>query len=761
MSTGSWRALKYTLLLEPAVPDRYARSDLVRSHAAGWFSAMDSKWQFYNLRTIARFYYIYYFRRAPVFVAGTWVGSRLVWALEDAVGEDRMMRAKKPIMVASGFAALYFVYGRGTIAVYARTPILAFVGAFSFITLANALYMGRKGVDAVWNPAGLKLPPAAVAFLSGDPFNGGLIWGPVKYVTLSTLNTTGLMVYGFANLIGDLLGKAKEALDPKPKDRNGGGGGGGSPGDAANSQYLAKVNNSISVLEEAALQEQGFVFDQESQAKDAFLETRKEKAKLLSQFENSAWNPLRYMSAFQDRLSQNGVEFIKNLFGDRVDTVISPFFIPKPTNEVIFGNLNEGIIQSTSSEYVEAVRRQLEANAAAEKPTILGIDSKAGFFSKELIVEAMEVGELFVLDPVGVLLAPATRMAYTLLNWKPLRSQYAFDDQRNAKQPYSSSPAPSLAAASSSPYAYSSPAVPSFEDDLPIPYDLPPLLPPEVAQRQAERILAERASHFSFERNSAKLNSIVNDQVPVALMKAGQKVAKGTTEAGGLATEVASVAFDAVKDYASEHFVIDPTSTTSETSTPPIRNVTAREMFFLQHQRDDMAELASSRYIPDDELFRIIKESADTRAALPSGMTAEQRLMNFVESVGGRDFDEPSDRVAALKMPLYRRRFRFRRTIPILGDRPTTYIKELVETVQDELEVRQRYVTRLPGIFGKLRGEYEAQIAAAAAAAAQPKAVWETVVSENPEAIDRLNRLLVNPTKQWFKEFVGRWNKDK
>lgn len=674
----------------------------------------------YPYKSHLSWFYTYYLKRLPVFVAGTYIGSKLVWAIEDVTGEDAMVKVRNPMMVASGFAALWLVYFRGKVVSFVRTPVTAALVAFSMVWLIDGYYLSRRGFDTLWNPFYLSLPRPVVSALTSDPFAEGLVVGPITYAATGFLNAVMLSVHTVFSSIPKSIRSALPSRDPE------------SPTGNSNDDAIARIDKNIQLLEERALVDAGVLSVEDTSFGSYGLQMLHERQEDLENYDNSIFNPLRYLPSFQERLSQSNLDFVQRLFRSGLPTALTPTFIPRPTNEIIFGNLNEGISQSMDAEYIEQIRLQLKDNALSEHPRPLGLAATPNFIRRQVIDG--KYGAPIFIDPVGTVLSPVTSFLSTLSSWwLALGTNYAFDDRSaTLRQPTAAQRSQfedSEFTASTNPDQSN-----KIEDDslTAIPYDLPPIIPVEVRERQKQRSLEERRLEREHAAQIATGKSLVTEEAPRILKEAGKLAVAGA----GILTQEATQ-------------ILSPSSS----SNPPA--ISIREQFYIQADRRALADLASSRWLPDDEFYDIIKSSVDTssQALLPEGITAEQRLSNFVQSVGGQDFEEPTYDTANSKLPFYRAR-RLRRTevTPIAGERLREKTIELATSIKREYEVRRNLLSTT---FSRARAQSQAQ---AEQRMKEYKIQQEASEKARQEAIERLKTKL-KPLQQWFSDFSDRWTK--
>lgn len=702
------RIAKYTLLMDPPVPYRYSRFDMdVRPKSRKPFF----HWRFTQCLMWS---YKYFFLRAPVFIAGTWLGSKLVWAIEEARGEDSMLSTKKPIMWASGFAALFVKYHRNEVIRFIRAPLYTFGTIFTVIWFADNFVLNKRGLDAFWNPLHLRLPGPVVALLNGDPFNGELVIGPLKYAAASAVNAAAVTGYSLSRGISNTA----DAVSNRPT--------GGSS--ALSSDRRDRMDREIASLEEQALVEQGYLTERNAQTDKDFQKLMHANSELRDEFERSAWNVFHWFSSNGDRLSQNNAELVTELFSDRRADVISPTGIAKPSTDAVFGNLSTGIHQSMDAAYVDSVRAQLQENARSSRPKPLGVAAETGFFATEL-VGSRQLLEHAIVDPVGWLMSPLVKLVgkisfNALPSWTPIRGFLAFDDRTDEPSPTYTS--------LNSPRRPGTQAIFEGENDLPGPYDLPPIVPPEAAARQAERIQGVRPYGRS-----------PTDQVRMSAVELENTALK----AGVAIANVATLAQDAVASIVSS----DSSSSSSTTSMRQYANMVAAG-------REEMADTLSMRSSSETDYWEVLRSSVrESAQAAVEGISAEERLKNFVDNIGGRDFEEPTEGVRANKLPfsLSSRSRNLRYMVPITGERTRTYWQNTQALAKEAFETRRDFIAAAvsdnpPAGLADLRQEYEAEIAYRRAQSEMQRS----------RAAERLETRYLAPARKWFADFSKRWTSD-
>lgn len=691
---------KYTLLMDPPVPDRYARYNMNIRPV--------SRRPFFNisLRKCFLMTYKYWTLRAPVFAAGTWLGSKLVWALEEYNGEDAMLSTKKPIMWASGFAALFVKYHHNELMRFIRAPLYTFGAVFTVVWFADNFVLNKRGLDAFWNPLHLRLPGPAVALLNGDPFNGDLIVGPLKYAIATVVNSAAITGYSLSR---GLSTAAENATKPPT---------GGA--DASNSSDRAQKERNIAYWEEKALVEQGYLAERNAENDRSYHKMMQSNAELHDEFDRSAWNVFHWFSTNANRLSQNNQGMVLELFSDRKPDVISPTGIAKSSTDTVFGNLSTGIHQSADSNYVDTVRAQLQANANSSHPKPLGIASESGFFATELI-GSRQLLEHAMVDPVGWLLSPIVNLlelvtTSTRGRWSPYRDILAFDD-RHEKVSTTYVSMDSLRKPTEK-------AKFEGEDDLPVPYDLPVIIPPEAAARQAERIQASRP----YGRALTEHAQFSAAEVEQTVLSAGVSLANATS------------------------FIQEAVSpATSTTSMRQYANMVGAG-------RDEMADTLALRNSSDDDFLGTIRSSVRQSSHTAAGdISAEERLQNFVNNIGGRDYEEPTEGVRANKLPysLSSKSRNLRYMVPITGERTRTQWQATQAAMMAALELRKDVLTAVvsdapPAALADLKDEH----------ASQSSFRQNYAASSQARAAERLEQRYLAPARKWFQDFSKRWTSD-
>jgi hypothetical protein len=590
-----------------------------------------------------------------------------------------MVNSRMPIMVASGFATYAITFHRNRFTNFARAPMFVFLGTFMTIWYIDGFYLRKAGFDAFWNPLGLKLPHGVVQLLVGDPFNGDIILGPIKYAGMSLATGLGKTTYWLKEQANGLLGndRSDDGEPPSPSISN-------MLWNASTHSYADSIEKNIEELEKSALVSQGFLPDSISTSRNVFDRIIAEKKSIEDGFDRSVLNPMNHLTAYNDRLSSRALSLVEFLWGKDSELVLTPYLAPKSTNEIIFGNLTTGIEQSGSMEHVESVRKQLEANANSSSPSLLGPASKPGFFALRHM-EAARISTNMVNDPIGALLTPVARFFQGLTGWYFLRAEYAFDDQRASlgNKPRWSVPSSSRSVTTpvdSPPAGWSSD---------PLPLELPPLIPHSVAQRQTEAYLASNANkapEFSWEETSESLSTLIQEDLPEIL---GDSVSAASSMASTL--------------WSGSH-----SSTTSSI---------------------------------EDELSAIKKQvDSEVEARLPKGVTSETRLQNFVQNIGGADFEEPTEIVAQQKMARHRaRRWYNLQSTPIVGQRKRAAMDDIVSSLK---RTRQH-------IANTVVPQWTSMVEAS-----QTKIELERkeLDSKRQIHIDEFNRRYVTPLKDWFAE---------
>lgn len=627
----------------------------------------------------------------------------MVWALEDVYGEDAMLSTKYPIMVGSGFAALFIKYARNDLVKFARAPLYSFAIAFSVVWMADVI-TNKRGIDALWNPLHLRLPSSVVSVLAGDPFNGEFVLGPLKYAAASALNTVAIAGHSTSRFLATAPENAVSHFSK--------------PSVSAAESYSKTLESRISYLEEESLIREGYLQARSAATDQEYQDLLSQRQKLTNQFESSAWNVFGWFSS-NDRLSQSSLGVVNSLFSERPQDVVTPTGLAKSPTETIFGNLLPGIEQSKDAAYVKAVSSELETNASSSNPKLLGIASEAGFFATQRI-NSQNLLENAIVDPVGWLLSPLVSLASkmsTLRPWSPHNPFFAFDDRSTTTQAKTSLNAP-LAPGARSGF--------EGEKDLPTQYDLPPIIPPEAAERQAARI-QETRQRVS-QADDFQLTMV---KAEVAVLKAGVAIKDATAVASDLVAEVRS-----------------------ELTTPAIGIHQYADM--LSEGREGMADSIALRDSSDDDFMDIIRASIRQAPAelLPEGVTAEERLKSFVESVGGRDFEEPTETLRAHKMPYGRssrsRNPRFAKRI--LGERRREHIQEFKAAISEGYQVRAQLISdAISGVQNPViaemqrQSEYEASLRR------------HQLEKSRSQARERLEREYLTPARKWFNDFTKRW----
>jgi len=462
------------------------------------------------------------------------------------------------------------------------------------------------------------------------------------------------------------------------------------------------------------------------------LQKMQERQEDIESYEESIFNPLRYLPYFQERLSQSNLDFVRHLFRSGFPTAVTPTFIPRPTNEIIFGNLNEGISQSMDADYIEQIRLQLKDNALSEHPQPLGLAATPNFIRHQ-VIDAKYGAPIFI-DPVGTALSPITSLLSTLSSWwLAIGTNYAFDDRSPTlrQSTWTERSQTEDREFTSSTYSSQSDTIDN-ESLTAIPYDLPPIIPTEVMERQKQRTLEERRLERERMDQMASGKSLLTEKAPRLLKEVG----KIAVEGAGMLTQEATQ-------------LLSPSSSLNSPA------LSAREQFYLQADRRALADLVSSRWLPDDEYYEMIKSSVDTssQSLLPEGITAEQRLSNFVQSVGGQDFEEPTNDTANSKLPIYRaRRIRKTEVSPIAGGILRERTSEVATAIKREYEVRRNLLSTS---FSRARARSQA---GAEERMKQNKIRQEASQQKMQETIERFKTKL-KPVQQWFNDFTERWTK--
>jgi len=761
--------------MKPVVPDRYDRHDMNAPFRWGLRPYFELSY-----KECLTAWYHHFTKRIPVFAFGTWIGSKVVWAIEDRIGEDRMVKERMSLMLLSGFAALFISLSRNKVISFVKAPVYAFSAAFSVIWLLDSMLIGKGGFDAVWNPLHLHLPASVVSVFVGDPFNGELVVGPLKFATINALNvaTSSLFEIGretqnLASRLSDLTRKApsttQEHLD----------------------SYITSIDRRMTRLEEEALEKEGFFAQGTPTARKRAIDAEKERMEAIDAYEHSWLNPYRYLGGnHETRLSLNTLEMVSTLFGEeRLASVTNPLHVPKTTKEIIFGNLNDGIELATSADYVEKVRLQLESNASADKPELLGVASENGFFRREHI-RAKNLAEAATIDPIGFILTPLVSLISTISEWHLFRGDYAFDDYtgRVSHSTLWKQSEQERSETSTSSIHPPSPFSPSgethlSEHDLPKPYDLPPLLPPEAVERQQARIIASKARIFSIDDTTSNISKLVNEDLPVALTQTSDAIAIGVADAGELISEAGNALSSALFQESSIGEKSSSEALESTLLENPSRGLTMKEVLYAA-SRSDLAETLSGKYIPEDEYFRRIKASVDhgARKMLPAGMTSEERLMNFLENIGGRDFEEPTERVLKHKIPRHYARDRRYRSVPIVGESRKNAFKAFAFDMKHAISARIEFLKRAftdtstsyPSLVSRSgpsstvaeslsdpspssSSSYSSYDSSSSMRAREREERLADAEARKTRAEERFERLFAAPARNWFAEMKSRF----
>ena len=688
------KVARYTFLMDPPVPARYYRNDLTP------LKGSTIKYVRMPFRECLRIAYHYVFKRAPVFTAGTWVGSKMIWAIEEARGEDATLYYKNPFMWASGFAALFFTYHRSDIARYLKTPVYAFGMAFTLVWFAESFIINKRGLDAFWNPLHLRLPAPAVAVLAGDPFNGEFIIGPLKYAASSAIDSLAFAGYSLVRAI-------TPSADPKPHTED----------SSKRPAIGSTIEQRIAFLEEQALVNHGFIDYRNTKTMEEVEASQDRNARLLEEFDQSVLNYLNIVDQNPHRLSHNTARLVENIFVDTAMQVMSPTRIAHSPSQAIFGNLHDGIIQSMDPNFVASVRRELFENSNQQhRPRRLGVAQDPGYFATERIRRA-SITEHAIADPIAWLMSPFVSFVHWLYGPTSalghfLRGhQLSFDD-RKPSSTYVSMGAPEYVDVQQ-----------SFEgaDNLPVPYELPPLIPQDTAERQVARISESREHGKDV---WAERYTSLADTVDRAIIQSST----------------------ALIDWSADRLAAAPT--------------TKKFITQMVTGRSNVADAISLRNLPESEFEQVIHDSADHSFAglHPEGIPAEARLKKFVENVGGRDFDEPSEFVRSLKAPrspsFFRRQLRIR-TLPSLGERMRSAAEGLATSTVQIFEQRAQMVS------DAVSGSTESP-------ATQINRVHDEDARNTLGNLERKLSFINNrwekevftPARTWFDNMKQRWTKD-
>lgn len=697
--------VKYTLLMDPPVPSRYVQISIAPS------ALKQGAFFTYSLGTCLRASYRYFFKRAPVFMFGSWLGSKLVWSLEDAYGENSMVSTKTPLMIASGFAAYFVVYSRREWMKLVRAPAYMFSMTFATIWLVDNFIINNRGLDAFFNPLHLRLPPAAVSVLAGEPFNGELVLGPIKYAATSALDGVAYAGFALSDFFRKLPTTASARTDEVSKPSNA-------------EERVKDLDSRILSLEESALVRAGYLnpsqLHTDGNKHDRMLDKRDE---LFEAYDKSRWNLLARWNTSPEsspRLTTLNLHFLNNLFGDRFRDVVTPIGTTKPLDEIVFGNLIDGIEQSRDANAVSEVRSQLVHNAQATRPRPLGVAAERGFFAVERQT-ATNILEHAVVDPIGVLLNPLVSVARSVSSWRPFSSQMAFDDRPgvfHANNPYgknfnsaaastsderAKSSSSSTSANNASSQAYHSSY--SFEkpENMPVQYDLPPLIPAEAVERQIKRVEAERAGIYTVQE---RLQDLSDSSSAIALQTG---IAVNNTAAGAIsvAREVKGIVQDLT--------------------------------------RQDQPSGSDATKVPDRAQFSEPSTFEDK--------TDYERVDTWVHGIGGRDYDEPTRAVRLSKMPIaYSGSRGWYRPSAKPGERIVAATKLAASNLKEAISARVAVLTATEedsplAIRNQIRLEEQREAQMRRQRQAQ-------------QAEAKFHKEVVEPTKRWFADVKKRWFKD-